>query len=262
MDFQRVNLVYFSPTGGSKKIMRYVSSVFNINSMTVDISNPSLDFSKFVASEDEISIFAVPSFGGRVPETFVERIKKTHGNNSKAILISTYGNRDFDDTLLELKNVVKDVGFLPIAAIAAVSKHSIMTDIASTRPDELDKKEIISFAEKIKKHLENIDDNFDLDVPGNFPYKKYNPVPLKPKADNKCILCGACATDCPVGAIPYDTPNITNNELCITCMRCVEICPVGARSIGEENLKMITEKFGPLCEGRKENKLFIENLNK
>lgn len=262
MSFQRMNLVYFSPTGGTKKVMRYVSSVFNINTMTVDVSNPKLDFSKFVASEDEISIFAVPSFGGRVPETFIERIRNSKGNNSKSILISTYGNRDFEDTLLELKDVVKEAGFFPVAAIAAVSRHSIMTDIAKERPDELDKKEIISFAEKIKSNLENIDDNFDLEVDGNYPYRKYNPVPLKPKADNKCILCGACATDCPVEAIPYKTPNITNNDICISCMRCVKICPVGARSIGEENLKNMMERFGPLCSGRKENKLFIKNLNK
>ena len=44
-----------------------------------------------------------------------------------------------------------------------------------------------------------------------------------------CIACGACAADCPVGAIAEgDGKYVIAEDDCISCGTCAETCPVGA----------------------------------
>lgn len=47
----------------------------------------------------------------------------------------------------------------------------------------------------------------------------------------ECIMCGACESECPVGAISEgdDKYNIDADE-CIDCGACAEVCPVEAIS--------------------------------
>ena len=42
-----------------------------------------------------------------------------------------------------------------------------------------------------------------------------------------CISCGACESECPVGAISDDHYQINADE-CISCGACAGVCPVGA----------------------------------
>lgn len=252
----KINKIYFSPTGHTKEIIDYVAEYLSDEINYIDLSAPECDFSKYVFDSDDICIFAVPSFGGRVPDIAVRRLNELQGNGNLSIIIATYGNRHYDDTLLELKNTVMGRGFEPFAAIACVCQHSIMKDIAKNRPDKFDFEELKEFSEIIKRHIDKNELEI-VDVPGNMPYKDFSGVPFKPFSNDKCIFCKKCANKCPVQAIPFNSPDKTFNEICISCMRCVEICPVKARSLGEENLKIITEKFAPMCKVRKENELFI-----
>ena len=48
------------------------------------------------------------------------------GNKAKAVLVAVYGNRAYEDTLLELKEQVDLCGFHVTAAVSAVAEHSIM----------------------------------------------------------------------------------------------------------------------------------------
>lgn len=44
-----------------------------------------------------------------------------------------------------------------------------------------------------------------------------------------CISCGACAADCPVGAISEgDGKYVVDADACIECGACAGSCPVGA----------------------------------
>lgn len=44
-----------------------------------------------------------------------------------------------------------------------------------------------------------------------------------------CIACGACESECPVGAISQgDTAYVIDADLCIDCGACQNVCPVDA----------------------------------
>ncbi len=46
-----------------------------------------------------------------------------------------------------------------------------------------------------------------------------------------CISCGACAAECPVGAISEgDGKFEINADVCVSCGACAGVCPVGAPS--------------------------------
>ena len=49
------------------------------------------------------------------------------------------------------------------------------------------------------------------------------------KITEKCISCGACAGECPVGCISQgDEKYIIDNNSCIGCGACAGVCPVEA----------------------------------
>ena len=70
-----------------------------------------------VFSENDICLIGVPSYGGRVPRTAVERINGFKGNGASAILVVSYGNRDYDDTLIELFDVVNSGNLLLVVLL-------------------------------------------------------------------------------------------------------------------------------------------------
>ncbi len=48
---------------------------------------------------------------------------------------------------------------------------------------------------------------------------------------DECILCGACAGECPTGAISEgDTQYVIDPDTCIDCGACEPVCPVSAIS--------------------------------
>lgn len=248
-------LISFSPTGGTTKVLEAFGKHFSVETK-IDLTE-NKRFEEYQFCEADLCLIGVPSFGGRVPESAVNRICQLKGNRAQAILIAVYGNRAYEDTLLELKDTMSKSGFRTVAAVAAIAEHSIMHQFAAGRPDGEDEKELEQFAVSIKEILLADPQRSDVTVPGNAPYREFGGLPIKPKAGKNCSKCGLCAAKCPVCAIPKEDPSITDNEKCISCMRCVAICPNNARKLNKLMLFFASHKMKKVCMERKENELFI-----
>ncbi len=254
----KVSQIVFSPTGGTDKIAEIITEAWGLPVTKVDLSNAETDYSSIRLEKDDIAVIAVPSYGGRVPGIAARRISDIHGDHTPCVIVCVYGNRAYEDTLVELNDVAEQSGFKVIAAIAAIAEHSIMHQYAAGRPDTEDKSELNSFAKKILGKINSDPAKFPtLQIPGNRPYKKAGGAGLVPKAGNDCTNCGLCAKQCPVQAISKEKLRTANSKKCISCMRCVVRCPHSARKVNGAMVSVAALAIKKACSVRKRNELYI-----
>lgn len=252
----KISLVYFSPTNTSEKIATTIALGIGIkNTECINLANSKISY---VALKDELTIFASPVYGGRIPEIAANRLNNIKGDKSPAIIVVVYGNRNYDDALLELQDIVSKLGFVPIAGAAFIGEHSFSTNvypIAIGRPDNEDIDKAFSFGHTIGNLIKNdYKFNKSLHLPGNFPFKeKSNKPQITPiTVDNQCNKCAICVSLCPTGAIQMnDTPE-TNPSLCILCCACIKGCPNNARINNNEYVLQKQQWLFKNCVNRKE----------
>lgn len=248
--------IIFSPTGGTQKVADIFAAAFGKEVEIVDLADYAYDFSEVNISKDDVCIIAAPAYGGRVPAIAVSRLSQMKGNGAKAVLIAVYGNREFDDTLVELQDIAVEANFKPIAGIGAVAEHSLVRKFGAGRPDAQDLEELSEFATQIVNLVKS--GNFsDINLPGNRPYKVFPGSTVHPLSNANCVKCKLCVWNCPVEAISEAEPNVTNTDKCISCMRCISVCPNEARYLSPEIVGALTQKLSAAASDRKANTLYL-----
>ncbi|MCD7922814.1 MAG: EFR1 family ferrodoxin [Clostridiales bacterium] len=247
-------LYYFSPTGGTKK----AGTIF-CEGIAERMREVNLAESKgvMIVPASDVVVIAAPVFGGRIPRAVTEWLHNIDGNGKSAVTLAVYGNRAYEDALLELNQVMSGQGFRVIASAALVAQHSMVPAVGAGRPDDWDREEILEFSgkvsEKISKGLTTA-----AEVPGNDPYKEGMNMPVTPMTLSSCTICGKCETVCPTNAISRDGEKIvTDVERCILCMACTAACPQQARILPPPLQEQLGKMMEALISVRGKNEFFL-----
>lgn len=237
--------VYFSPTGTTKKVVthiaRYIAKIRQCAVCKIDYTSPSVRKNGLTFSAKDLVIFGMPTYAGRVPNLIAKDFSQISGNGAKCVPIVLYGNRSFDDALIELRDLLQKSGLIPISAGAFVGEHAFSKTLAAGRPDAQD----LQLAETLAKlTLRRLSENALLpEIPGNpFPYNGYyqprradgTPIDIrkvKPLTNENCNACGLCLSICPMGAISQ--PRVVSG-ICIKCGACIKRCPQHAKYLDDE----------------------------
>lgn len=261
-----LSIACFSPTGTTRRVLAAIAEGIGAKkTQWMDLTRPEGGGGGSMELSNGALLIGAPVYGGRVPSAAVERFKRLRGNGVPAVIVAVYGNRAYDDALLELKDLAAGAGFVPLAAAAFIGEHSFAGEnapIAMGRPDDKDLVVAREFGERAGGRLLEFAESgkaLSLEVPGGTPYKEQ-----KPQADfspvtreDLCTLCGTCAELCPTGAIVVDGRVITDAPACIHCHACVKGCPEGARVMEAEPIKLITAWLLANCMDRREPEIFI-----
>jgi len=229
---KKLLLAYFSATDTTKTVVEAFAKGFEANEVSIiDFTNPSSrGKGDILISEDTTVVFAGPVYSGRIQTDAMDQLKRIKGNGN-AICICVYGNRDFDDALIELYDTATDNGFNVIGNGAFIGEHSFTHitefNIAPNRPDIDDLTIAVTFGKEIAQKITN-KKLLNIEPKGNRPYKDgMSPLSVAPTTLDTCIKCGKCIVICPVGAIDEDFK--CNPDLCILCGACGKVCPVKAK---------------------------------
>lgn len=232
---KKVTAVYFSPTGGTKRAVEMLAGSFS--AALIDNTLPEQRQRQLHFAADELVLMASPVYAGQLPQVY-NFWRNLHGSGTPCIIVACYGNRHYDDTLAQIQRIAAEQGFDAIGAAAVVIPHIFAPSLGAGRPDDADAAVLAQFAADVKAKIAGGEDSSTpLTLPGNANPAPKAAIPVPKSFDEeRCIMCGACAALCPVGAIDGATMAI-DKSLCLSCMRCVKYCRTGARSFDGAAIK-------------------------
>ncbi len=266
----RVKTLYFSATGTTEKIVKELSEClcekYPSEVTSLNFTLPEARAKQAVFDKNDIVIVGVPVYAGRVPNVLLKYLNTVQGNGALAVAVTVYGNRNYDDALIELTDILEKDDFNVIAAGAFIGEHSFSYTLGKDRPDNNDLVAIHDFAHKL--YLKIISGILtSVSVTGNKPYRPYYvpkneagiPVDIRkvtPKTKNSCNNCKICAAVCPMGSIDRDeVAKITG--ICIKCGACIKRCPVQAKYFDDDNYLWHKQELENKFAARREPETFI-----
>jgi ferredoxin len=226
------HLVYFSPTGTTRKVSESIAQGLGAKKVIHYDLTPADTRFKTVLT-DGVAVIGIPVYAGRVPELCLQRLQGITARHIPAVLVALYGNREFEDALVELRDLSVAKGFNIVAAGAFIGEHSFSTPtqpLAAGRPDAEDLTMAEQFGKRVAVKIQGGDYNTP-SIDGNVPYRERSKLGgLTPETDSeRCILCGKCAEVCPPGVITVSESVATNADGCIMCCACARACEAQAR---------------------------------
>lgn len=247
MKLEKIWAVYFSGTGTTRRTVERIAggiaSRLNLSAESVDFSRPAVRQETLGFGEKDLVVFGTPVYAGRVPNVLLPFLReRIVGGGALAVPVVLFGNRNYDDALIELRNILAADGMHPIAAGAFVGEHSFSRVLGADRPNAEDEALMDEFAARVAALAAGLDAApvKSVAMRGQEPLRPYytprdragNPINIlkvKPKTDlSRCGGCGLCADLCPMGSIdPADVSAVRG--ICIKCCACVKGCPTGAK---------------------------------
>ena len=265
-----VEAVYFSPTRTTEKIVGTIAQALadklQVNLQKRSFTLPGERKEALTFQKDHLVVLGVPVYAGRVPNILLKYLRQLEGNGALGIPVVVYGNRNYDDALIELRDLMENGHLHTIAAAAFIGEHSFSRILGAGRPDAEDLAKAQHFAWNAANNIQ--DEHMEpIAVQGYEPYRPYY-IPkapdgqhkviskVLPKVNEKCVKCGTCAAVCPMGSIsPEDFSSYTG--ICIKCGACIKLCPQGARYYDDPTYLYHKENLEKEYTRRAEPELFL-----
>lgn len=257
----KLHLIYFSPTGTTRRVVEQIALGIKAQiTEHYDLTPAPTGINAKLT--DGIAVIGVPVYAGRMPEICMQRMKSLHADQIPVVLVVLYGNREFEDALVELRDFALTKGFLLHSAAAFIGEHSYSTathPVAANRPDQDDLNRARQFGETIAQRLKDGYQANSPAIPGNIPYRERPPLGgISPSLiQERCTLCGACIKVCPTNVIAMSDGITTDARDCILCCACVKNCPEKARVLDHPVLNARREMLTTQYRARKEPSIFM-----
>lgn len=267
----RLCTMYFSGTGRTETVLKALAKSISEKLHIENVEH--IDFTPLknrdsvpTFGKDDIVILGLPTIAGRVPNLMLKYLDTVMGNGAVGVAVMTFGNRSFDDSLMELSKIMDKNGFRVVAGGGFACEHSFSKILGKGRPDKDDLAQIAEFGEKIAEKLSK-QDYSKVTVKGNDPIGPYfqpqdrngNHIDIrkvKPKTNDLCTDCKLCAKLCPTGAIDFnDVSSIPG--VCMKCCACVKKCPVSAKYFDDEGYLYHQTELEELYSRRAINEYFV-----
>ncbi|MDY0361051.1 MAG: EFR1 family ferrodoxin [Desulforegulaceae bacterium] len=270
---KQINVMYFSPTGTTKKVVLEIAGKISEKNKEntyriIDFTLPAIRKNQVFFTKEDIVVVGVPVYAGRVPNVLLKYLNSISGNKALCVAVVLYGNRNYDDALIELKDILVSRGFIVIGAGAFIGEHSFSKTLGQNRPDDSDMLIVQNFSDQIYNKISN-KDNFDsIEVKGMRPYRPYYVVKnennepvydfrkITPKTNENCTDCKLCVDICPMGSIDFDDVSLITG-ICIKCCSCIKNCPFGAKYFDDSDFLMHKQDLEQRYMQRKEPEFFI-----
>lgn len=266
MEIHSLRLVCFSPTGTTRAVLEGIARGMNhLPAELIDITKPDARRHPLQTSDKELLVVAVPVYMGRVPALLTGWLHAVNAHGTPAVCVVVYGNRAYDDALLELKDVLTERGCIPIAGAAYIGEHSFSSSeipTAEGRPDRKDLAHAEAFGRTVSEKVRStpsLDHIPNLEVPGTYPYGGVTQLWSVDfiEVNDGCTQCGTCAEECPAGAIDPADSHLVDEEICFTCCACIKNCPESARTMKAGPVRDAAIRLNRLCSERKEPAFFL-----
>lgn len=261
MNRTRVVTLTFSPNGTTRQVSDAIAQGIGAPER-LELDRTAFDsrWTGETLRPGDVAVIALPVYYGRLPKLMVEFFRYIRAEGIPAVLAVTYGNRDYEDTLLELRNESRAHGFVPVAAGAFVTHHCMAGKLAEGRPNGDDLAQARELGEQAAALLAGLDslEGLELHVKGSFPYTPGSDLPVGPGTDpDKCTGCGLCQRNCPVQAINPLDPAEIDGWRCLFCTRCIHSCPAGAKFISLPAMREKLVLLENMMAQPKENERFL-----
>ena len=169
--------MYFSGTGTTEKVVKRIANTLGeklgVERENIDFTSKSAREKEYIFSKEDIVVFGVPVIAGRVPNLLLKFLDTIRGEGALAVPIVLFGNRNYDDALIELRDILLKMDFCS-RSWSLCRRTFISRELGKGRPDREDLEIADILAEKVIENMENKKYLSEkLYVKGESPYRWY-----------------------------------------------------------------------------------------